>query len=128
MIFSAQGAQNHFGLMDGSPPGLPGGGITGIGALLSDGLRVISGSTLPGGRITPSFGLGSSLLASSGDLVVFSWMGGSTFLGIALSEEFCAIPGAAAEIRAAATAGSQTADGLNSRVWFFGSIGFRFRA
>ena len=70
----------HFGLIDGSPPELPGGGMTGVRAPVSGGLAVISGSTSSRGRITPS---------SRSD---FSWLippcwpgessGGATFSGI----------------------------------------------
>src|SRR5262245_44265392 len=42
----------HFGWMDWSPPGLPGGGMTGIGPPGGVGC-LISGSTCSGGQITP---------------------------------------------------------------------------
>jgi hypothetical protein len=43
----------YFGRMVGSPPGLPGGGITGVLPVSGVGAR-ISGSTPEGGHITPS--------------------------------------------------------------------------
>ena len=43
----------HFGRIVGSPPGLPGGGMTGILPVLGVGAR-ISGSTPVGGQSTPS--------------------------------------------------------------------------
>src|SRR5690349_16159674 len=46
-------ARGYFGLTDGSPPGLPGGGITGVLPLGRVGAR-ISGSTPAGGHSTPS--------------------------------------------------------------------------
>jgi hypothetical protein len=43
----------YFGRIEGSPPGLPGGGITGVLPVSGVGAR-ISGSTPEGGHITPS--------------------------------------------------------------------------
>ena len=43
----------YFGRMSGLPPGLPGGGITGVLPVSGVGAR-ISGSTPDGGQITPS--------------------------------------------------------------------------
>ena len=47
------GLAAYFGLTLGSPPGVPGGGITGILAESSGGLFCIPGSTFSGGLITP---------------------------------------------------------------------------
>ena len=43
----------YFGLIEGSPPGEPGGGMTGMLSPAGGGVRFISGSTLGGGVITP---------------------------------------------------------------------------
>jgi hypothetical protein len=45
-------AWRHFGITDGSPPGDPGGGITGVAAPFWGGSTVIRGSTF-GGVMTP---------------------------------------------------------------------------
>jgi hypothetical protein len=54
----------YFGRTEGSPPGLPGGGITGVLPVSGVGAR-ISGSTPEGGHITPS---DFASLSSSGSL------------------------------------------------------------
>jgi hypothetical protein len=43
----------YFGLIDGSPPGVPGGGMTGIGSPEGGGICFIWGSISAGGAITP---------------------------------------------------------------------------
>jgi hypothetical protein len=43
----------YFGLIDWSPPGVPGGGMTGVGSSEWSGIRLIWGSTSAGGVITP---------------------------------------------------------------------------
>src|SRR5215467_7849108 len=43
----------YFGSAPGRPPGVPGGGMTGIGALVDGGFSMIPGSTPFGGQITP---------------------------------------------------------------------------
>ena len=43
----------YFGLIDGSPPGVPGGGMTGMLSPAGGGLRFICGSTPGGGVTTP---------------------------------------------------------------------------
>jgi hypothetical protein len=50
---SVQASASYFGRTDGSPPGLPGGGITGVLPVSGVGAR-ISGSTPDGGHKTPS--------------------------------------------------------------------------
>ena len=52
----------YFGFVDGSPPGVPGGGITGIRAPDGGGVRFISGSISTGGVMTPPERLKSELL------------------------------------------------------------------
>jgi len=47
------GIPGYFGRTDGSPPGLPGGGITGVLPMFGAGARM-SGSTPVGGHRTPS--------------------------------------------------------------------------
>jgi len=44
---------SYFGLTIGLPPGVPGGGMIGIGASVEGGFRLISGSISAGGVITP---------------------------------------------------------------------------
>ena len=44
----------YFGLTEGSPPGLPGGGMTGVLPPVSGAGACISGSTPEGGQSTPS--------------------------------------------------------------------------
>ena len=44
---------SYFGLTAGLPPGMPGGGITGIVEPVAGGVCLISGSILAGGVITP---------------------------------------------------------------------------
>ena len=53
---------SHFGLGDGSPAGVSGGGITGILAPEGGGVTFIFGSTSAGGVITPPERLRSELL------------------------------------------------------------------
>src|ERR1700730_13413749 len=69
----------HFGLIDGSPPELPGGGMTGVRAPVSGDLAVMSGSTSSRGRITPSSR--SNFLWLISPLARRS-SGGATFSGI----------------------------------------------
>lgn len=58
---------HHFGCTLGLPPGVPGGGITGIRPAFGSGARArMSGSTPRGGRITPSVGAGKAGLTRSG--------------------------------------------------------------
>src|SRR6266404_6028155 len=45
--------RRYFGLIDGSPPGVPGGGMTGMASPAGGGVRFICGSTLGGGVMTP---------------------------------------------------------------------------
>jgi hypothetical protein len=52
----------YFGLIDGLPPGVPGGGMIGILAPEGGGVCFIPGSTSPGGAITPPERLNSELL------------------------------------------------------------------
>src|SRR5262249_29970029 len=47
------GGCRYFGLTDGSPPGVPGGGMTGMGSADRGGTSLISRSTRAGGMITP---------------------------------------------------------------------------
>jgi hypothetical protein len=46
-------ASRYFGLIDGSPPGVPGGGMTGIGSPEGGSICFIWGSISAGGAITP---------------------------------------------------------------------------
>jgi hypothetical protein len=46
-------ASRYFGLIDGSPPGVPGGGMTGIGSPEGGGICFIKRSISAGGAITP---------------------------------------------------------------------------
>jgi len=52
----------YFGFTDGSPPGVPGGGITGILSPDGGGVCFIWGSTFVGGLMTPPEWLSSELL------------------------------------------------------------------
>jgi hypothetical protein len=45
--------RRYFGLTEGSPPDVPGGGMTGIGSAEWGGISFIWGSTSAGGVITP---------------------------------------------------------------------------
>jgi len=54
--------RRYFGLVDWSPPGVPGGGITGILAPDGGGVCLIAGSTPAGGVTTPPERLRSELL------------------------------------------------------------------
>jgi hypothetical protein len=59
----------YFGRIVGSPPGLPGGGMTGILPVSGVGAR-ISGSTPAGGQSAPSDLASLSLSGSAGEAVV----------------------------------------------------------
>jgi hypothetical protein len=64
----------YLGLTDGSPPGVPGGGMTGIRAPEGGGVRFIPGSTLSGGVITPPERPRSELLPFAGGTTgVLGW-------------------------------------------------------
>jgi hypothetical protein len=65
----------YLGLVDGSPPGAPGGGITGIREPEAGGVRFIPGSTPAGGVMTPPERPRSELLVpvSGGTIGVLGW-------------------------------------------------------
>ena len=60
---AVEAAQSYFGLTAGLPPGVPGGGITGIVAPAGGGFCFISGSMPTGGVMTPPDRLKSELVA-----------------------------------------------------------------
>jgi hypothetical protein len=74
-LLHPSGTTPYFGLTDGSPPGTPGGGITGIRAPDSGGDRFIPGSTPTGGIMTPPERPRSELLVplSGGAMGVLGW-------------------------------------------------------
>ncbi len=69
LVVSSPQCRIYFGRIVGSPPGLPGGGITGILPVSGVGAR-ISGSTPVGGQSTPSDLASLSLSGSAGGSVV----------------------------------------------------------
>src|SRR5262245_64829911 len=106
----AQPAEPYFGWIVGSPPGLPGGGMTGVFcAPGSGGGTCISGSTLCGGRMTPlersSCWLGLSFGAGGDCPSVSDLGGGSRSVGVdwaQAAEPAAAMPSIAARLSIAA--------------------------
>lgn len=78
------GSSAYFGLTLWSPPGLPGGGITGVVPGLGAGARVVISGSMPlGGRMTPSVRSSLSLSVPPEPVEpVLEGSDGATFSGI----------------------------------------------